>query len=367
VSAPAGDVRERDEVALDKIESALSARWRRIAEVAKQNKAPPLTRAFLWNLIVSGPAEQTPALIDQLAAEVPVRAIVLREAGEGEAVRAFVETNLGRQGAHAVGSDEVTIEVGARGAWRRVPSIVRSALCPDALTALVWVGEPPPPDHVACSFVGEVDRLILDSRRLPPVQDGERALGRILSLAERYPQLELCDLSWLGISALRGLCAGLFDPPRDPAPLAALDEVVVVSGVDTVQVRGLLMLGWLGVRLGWREPSQMRAERPGQRRFAVVRADGGRVNLRIETELGGPKHGVRRLELASRGQRWTLWRDNEKIELEGPGIPRRGQPARSHTVGERLAEALGGKGRDRQYREALTFAAALAGALPGGQ
>jgi glucose-6-phosphate dehydrogenase assembly protein OpcA len=369
------EVSARTEVAPDKIESALSARWRRIAEASKEQSKPPLTRAFLWNLIVSGRPDLTPALVDELAAELPARAIVLRnvvEPCEGERLHVFVETNLARQGTHQVGSDEIIIEVrgtddAALTSLRRVPSIVRSALVPDALTALLWCDVPPPVEHVACSFIGEVDRLILDSRRLPREPDGERGLARIMAIARKHPDLELCDISWLGISPLRGLLASLFDPPRDSAPLGKLDEVVVVSGVEGVQVRGLLMLGWLGCRLGWREPAQMRAEHPGQRRFTATRKDGGQVLLRIETERDGVKHGVRRLELRSGQERWSLSRDHEKITVEGPGIPRRQQPARSHSLAERLAEGLGGKGRDPIYREALAFAAALAGAVDEGE
>ena len=362
---------DRTECPADKIEAALATRWRRIGEEAVEQKQPPVTRAFLWNLIVSGPVDQTPALIDQLATELPARAIVLRRPAHGDGqLRVFVETNVARKGPHTVGSDEVIIEIGgtdehARAACARVPSIVRSALVPDALTALVWVGAPPPVDHVTREFVTDIDRLILDSRRITPEPhgEGECGLGAILAIAEHNPNLELADLAWLGISPLRGLCASFFDPPQDAAPLSVIDEVVVSSGVEGVQVRGLLMLGWLGARLGWRAPSQLRAEKPGQRRFCAVRPDGGIVSMRIETELGGPRHGVRRFELAAGQKRWSLVRDDEKIEVLAPGMPVRIQPARSHSVGERLAEALGGKGRDRQYRHALAFAAALAGAV----
>ncbi len=361
------DFSARSEVEPHRIEAALALRWRQIAEEAQARHAPPVTRAFLWNLIVSGPAEQLPRLVDQLAAELPARAIVVSRpaAGDGD-LRAYVETNLQRSGPHAVGSDEVTIEIGgtdevARAAVARLPSIVRSALVPDALTALVWIDAPPPRDHVTRQFVDEVDRLILDTRRLPVEPDGERGLGGILALGERHPSLELVDLAWLGISPLRGQCAALFD--ADPSPLAALDEVLVVSGVDGVQVRGLLMLGWLGARLDWREPSQERATRPGQRLFRATRPDGGVVRLRIETDLSGARHGVRRLELTAGERRWALERDNEKIAAMAPGLPPRYQPARSHTVGERLAQALGARGRDANYRPALAFAAALAGAV----
>ncbi len=368
-SAEAGELELRVEVPPDKIEASIAQRWRRIAEAAKDRRGPPLTRAFLWNLIVSGPYEVTNALVDELAAELPTRAIVIARPEDGDgSLRAFVQTNLAGSGGHAVGSDQITIEIGggedlARAALARVPSLVRSVLVPDALTALVWIGAPAARDHVTRAFLGEVDRLILDSRRIPPQPDGELALGAILSLQQRLPKLEIADLAWLGISPLRGLLAALFDPPHDPAPLAVLDEVNVVSGVEGVQVRALLMLGWLGARLGWTAPRQQAATQTGERIFYATRPDGRPVRMRLTTDLRGARHGVRQLDLRSGECTWTLLRDHEKIEVHAPGLPPRRQPARSHTVGERLAEALGQKGRDANYRDALAFGAALAGAV----
>jgi glucose-6-phosphate dehydrogenase assembly protein OpcA len=368
VTDPAG-VEPRVEVAPDKIEAAIAQRWRRIAEATKDRQGPPVTRAFLWNLIVSGPFATTGKIVDDIAAELPTRAIVLQRPEDGDGtLHTFLETNLS-SGRHAVGSDEIIIQIGgpderASDALRRVPSLVRSVLVPDALTALVWIDAPPPRDHVTRTFLGEVDRLILDSRRIPPRPDGELGLGAILTLQQRYPKLEIADLAWLGISPLRGLLAALFDPPHDAGPLAALDEVSVVSGVEGVQVRALLMLGWLGARLGWTEARQEAATRSGERLFWATRPDGMPVRLRLTTEPGGARHGVRALELRAGERRWSLVRDDEKIEVRAPDLPPRLQPARSHSVGERLAAALGQKGRDPNYRDALGFGAELAGAVP---
>jgi hypothetical protein len=210
----------RSEVAPDKIEAALSARWRHIAEEAVERKSPPVTRAFLWNLVMSGPSDQTPALVDQLAKELPARAIVLSRvpAGDGK-LRTYVETNFSGHGAQTVGSDEVTIEIGgpdevAKPAMDLVESIIRSALVPDALTALVWVDAPPPLGHPTRALLSDIDRLILDTRRLPSGPDGEQALGGILAVSDAHPQLELVDFAWLGISPLRGLAIRRAIPRR---------------------------------------------------------------------------------------------------------------------------------------------------------
>jgi hypothetical protein len=50
---------------------------------------------------------------------------------------------------------------------------------------------------------------------------------------------------------------------------------------------------------------------------------------------------------------------DECINVRGPDLPPRSQPARSHSDAELLATALGAKGRDRVYKEALAQAAAL--------
>jgi len=354
----------RTEVEPNKIESALSARWRKIAEAEQRAHGKPTTRAVLWNVIFSGDAAVTRTLVDELVSESPARAIVLSQPKEGDGkLHTYVEQNFTRHGASSVGADEVTIEVGgdsdeARRSLERVPSIVRSVLVPDALTSLAWIGTPPPAEHVTRQLVGEVDRVILDSRRLPDdLQGGERALESVLAMYHRHPHLELADLAWLGISPLRGLTAALFDPPFDPRPILELDEVVVTSGVQGAQARGLLMLGWLGSRLGWTEPRP--DGDPAARAWVAERPDGGEVRMRVEVGEAGAKHGVRKLELSSGDQRWVLERDADKIEVRAPGLPVRQQPARSHSLAERIGEALGRKGRDKNYLDALKFAVEL--------
>ena len=103
-------------------------------------------------------------------------------------------------------------------------------------------------------LVHQTDRLIVDTRKL----DDERGLVELCALGQKEPELQLADLSWIGISPLRGMCAALFDPPRDPSVLLRLDRVRVVSNIQGTQARGLLALGWLMARLGWTQPAARR-------------------------------------------------------------------------------------------------------------
>jgi glucose-6-phosphate dehydrogenase assembly protein OpcA len=169
--------------------------------------------------------------------------------------------------------------------------------------------------------------------------------------------LELADLAWLGVSPLRGLCASLFDPPRDAARLDALDRVRVASGVRGTQTRALLTLGWLMARLGFRAPVPLAPE-PNLRRWRARRPAGGEVELQLETRLGGADHGVVELRLEAGGDTWSLVRDR-CIDVRAPDLPERMQPATSHTDAELIVSALGPRGRDPVFRAALAGAVAL--------
>src|SRR5947209_2935657 len=74
-----------------------------------------------------------------------------------------------------------------------------------------------------------------------------------------------------------------------------------------------------------------------------------------------PLHGVAALELSAGHDTWSLER-TDIICVRGPDVPPRAQPARSHTDAELLASALGGRGRDPVFREALGAAVSLVGA-----
>jgi hypothetical protein len=64
------------------------------------------------------------------------------------------------------------------------------------------------------------------------------------------------------------------------------------------------------------------------------------------------------LELEAADGVWSLKRDSS-IHVNGPDLPARSQPARSHSDAELLASALGSRGRDTMFRDALAAAAEL--------
>jgi hypothetical protein len=346
------------EVPVGRIEAELAALWRRAAEARPGQVPNAVTRACLWNLVVrvQGDVDFKHAknVIDDLSQRIPARTIVMRiEPNEPDNLRAWVEANWRRRegGGPASGSDEVTLWASGK-AVDRVPSLVRSLLYTDAPTAMYWAESLPSPGPVVRELVHQADRLIVDTRKL----EDERGLAELCELGARDPDLQLADLSWIGISPLRGMCAALFDPPRDTSVLERLDRVRVVSNIRGTQARGLLALGWLAARLGWREPARMSDEK-GARRWKARRKDGKPITLELSTEPGGD-HGVAGLELHAGGDVWSLVRDSS-IHVSGPDMPPRSQPARSHSDAELLASALGARGRDVVFRDALGCAAEL--------
>jgi glucose-6-phosphate dehydrogenase assembly protein OpcA len=346
------------EVPIGRIEAELAALWRAAASHAEK----PVTRACLWNFFVRcvGDADfkYGKQLIDDISQRIPARVIVLRpEPGLGEGqIRSWVEANWRRDGHGASGSDEVTLVAGGKSVERMV-SLVRALTITDAPTAMMWIGALPDESAPVRMLLKETDRLIVDSRKLP----SEAGLAELARIDAAHPDLEVVDLSWLGVSPLRGLLAAMFDPPQDPTPLERLERVRVTSGVKGPQTRALLCLGWLGARLGWSGYRRV-ADTGGAgdlRRWSATRRDGGTITVELATQLGGADHGVVGLELFDRADTWSLGRDRTCIDVRAPGLPQRLQPARSHSDAELTVSALGPRGRDKVFHEALAHAARL--------
>src|SRR5262249_50230545 len=143
-------------------------------------------------------------LIDDLSKHVPARVIVLHTQLDAPdaPVRAWVEANWRSSSHGQSGSDEVTLWAAGR-TVERLPSLVRSLVVTDAPTAMLWWG--PPPSEATRELLLEIERLIVDTRKLPSEQD----LAEYLGLVDEQPQTEMVDCAWLGVRPLRGLCAGM--------------------------------------------------------------------------------------------------------------------------------------------------------------
>lgn len=351
------------EVSPRRIEAELSDLWRQAAREAQAAGKRPVSRACLWNLALFAPnalLEQAKRLIDGLAAQIPTRAIVMIDQGEGGAahdestVRTWVEANWQKvKGRRRSGSDEITIVTSGHGI-RRLAALARALWVTDAPIAMVWWGPIPDAGDPALELLAEVDRLIIDTRKLLHPRD----FLRCADLLDKNLRIEVVDCAWLGVRPLRGLLAALFDPPGDSTVLRELDTIIVRSGVRQTPARGLLFIAWLSHCLGW--GGTRRVDIEGYK-WTAVRASGALVSISLEQSGDGPNHGITEIELRQGNLTWQLIRDDNCVQVLAPGFPDRNQPIRSHTHAELVASALGPHGRDAIYRDVLRRVAELVG------
>ena len=105
--------------------------------------------------------------------------------------------------------------------------------------------------------------------------DPAAALLRICQLSQHT---EIVDLAWLRCTPWRERLAAAYDPQSRRAELATLSKISVRHRADSA-VSGLLLVGWLCARLGWRPEA---LTQHGSLMRGRARARRGEVELRLE-------------------------------------------------------------------------------------
>src|SRR5712692_5173504 len=225
------------------IEANLAALWRELAKADAR-----IARAVMSNLIVFrdrvAPADAEPAAIiaglplDEIASRHPSRMIVLEHC-RGETP----------DGPFAAGVGIVTF--GPPHARYGIEQILVRSACPDAsllsilrrfvrgdLPTTVWwtedLSEAPPLGPIL-----EVGRqLLYDSRRWRDVRRGVTALAPVVENA----RIDLADLNWRRLAALRRALVHARGPLSSPAGQRVVFRIVAAPGED---VLAWLCAGWL--------------------------------------------------------------------------------------------------------------------------
>ncbi|MBA3328683.1 MAG: glucose-6-phosphate dehydrogenase assembly protein OpcA [Solirubrobacterales bacterium] len=199
--------------------------------------------------------------------------------------------------------------------------------------------------------------VLLDSADEP---DHAVALDRSCALAERA---YVVDLAWLRSTPWRERVASAFDPADRRAELHTLSKVSVRHRADSA-VSGLLLLGWLCARLGWRPEALMHH---GDLLRGHARGRRGEVELRLEPVGDMSVPGLAGIELTSdrgtvlgleRGEGGLTVRRREVHGTEQTWTvlgASRGEPG---ILGEGIRQALL---RDPTFRPALTAGRELLG------
>ena len=260
-----------------------------------------------------------------------------------------------RPGEFALMRETVIVSVGER----HLPHLERivDPLVVTDLSTLVWSphGHPAAVDSLVTPSAGArpvAQCLLLDSVGEPEPRE---ALDRICALAEH---VDVVDLAWLRVTPWRERLAAHYDPADRRPELATMSKISVRHGPESL-LSGLMLIGWLCTRLGWR-PEQL--TRPGDLLRGHARGRRGEVELRLEpfgrlgvpglagVEISSDRGTVLGLERGEGGLRATR-RERRGTEREWTVLgASRGEPG---ILGEGIRHALM---PDPTYAPALTAA-----------
>jgi glucose-6-phosphate dehydrogenase assembly protein OpcA len=180
-----------------------------------------------------------------------------------------------RPGEFSLMRETVVVSVGER----HLPHLARivDPLVVTDLTTVVWSphGHPDAVDSLVRPAGGSrpvAQCVLLDSAGEPDVRD---ALHRVCSLAEL---VDVVDLAWLRVTPWRERLAAHYDPADRRPELQTLSKLSVRHGSNSL-VSGLLLVGWMCDRLGWRPE---RLNRHDDLLRGRARSRRGEVELRLE-------------------------------------------------------------------------------------
>jgi glucose-6-phosphate dehydrogenase assembly protein OpcA len=197
--------------------------------------------------------------------------------------------------------------------------------------------------------------VLLDSVDDPELDD---AVARARALAERA---YVVDLAWLRSTPWRERIAATFDPPRWRVQLPTISKVEVRHHPASAAA-GILFLGWLASRLGWK-PSRLASSSGGLQCRARTRK--GEVEMRLCPEPAQAVRGLAGVTIETgQGTLVSLTRGEGGLRLRR--VTRRGGEHEWTVMGASRGEpGILGEGirqallRDPTYRPALDAAAAM--------
>jgi glucose-6-phosphate dehydrogenase assembly protein OpcA len=343
------------------IERDLAALWRQAS--ADQDAQRAVTRACLWNLVFHAEGEEIfwriKKLIDAISPAVPARVLVLRPepVGEGPELEAWISANchIAPGGGKLLCSEEVTITGRGPGA-EHFPGVVRALLVPDVPVAFYWAGPPPTDLRASRPLLAGIDRLLVDTGDL----EQEDQLKGLAQFATAASGVDLADLGWLRLAPYRFLLASLFDRPVGADPVVTAKRVTLEVAPKRAAT-AVLLLGWMSSRLKWGRPR--RTQSSGHRQWIVARM-GGEVVLEVKESqqlAEETRHGIVSIEIESSvGSSFKIRRVSEEYaEISSPNMPTRTLSAPSHKDEELMVAALGVRGHDPLFAEALARAAEI--------
>ncbi|MGI8877269.1 MAG: glucose-6-phosphate dehydrogenase assembly protein OpcA [Candidatus Limnocylindria bacterium] len=358
------------------------ARLRRAQSAQAADQGHVVARAAVLNLVVHATREpharRAGATIGQLAQRHPSRAVIVhadRDLEPGFEAQLAMHCLLpaadaGRQ----ICYEQILIR--ARGdSDERLASAVIPLLLPDLPVFLWWTGTPPVDQRHFDDLLALADRFIVDSADFARPDLTLQQIALICGAGRgRYG---VTDFNWTRITAWRELVAAFFDVADWRALLAHISGIRVgfavdADGRDIHPSQALLLIGWLGSRLGWRPTGALAPSEAGGMLFAMRRRDGAQIQVRVRPRF---ERGLAEGDLS--GLRLQAERDGSLTEFVvkrvhgtahalatvtrgGQVISSRTVPLPAPSVTDLLGEELTIAGSDRIYEDALAALVRLA-------
>jgi hypothetical protein len=351
------------------VDAAFSGLWRQAVE-RMGGANSHVVRACLWNLVAHVPVQAAPGeepervvrLLEQVIPAVPSRVIRLQTLPPSQAPAAGVEVQA-RVRTHClpgpgvggtVCAEEVDLSgYGAAGEFH-FPALVRALRVPDLPMALLWLNALPREGTLLEQLIADSDRIVVDSHFLT----GEGDLMRLLEVV-RKARLSFADLGWMRLTPARYLIAKLFDPPGQAEKLQALEGIRVETTPDG-RNEGVLLLGWLLSRCGYREFKAEAA--PAGHRWRVRRGNRSfPVEMTTRGDFAGFDYdGILSLAIQAGNERYTLDQvDQEHVALDSPHHRHHKVALHGWEDSELVVAALGSGEADAVYGDALAVATGL--------
>lgn len=358
------------------------ARMRRTQGAALADGGQVVARAVVLNLVVHATREvharRAAATIGRLAQRHPSRAVIVhadREPPPGLPAQLAMHgllpaTAAGRQ----VSYEQILIR--ARGdSAELLASAVIPLLLPDLPVFLWWTGTPPADRRPFDDVLALADRLIVDSADFARPDVTLPVIARLCAAGRG--RFGVTDFNWTRITPWRELVAAFFDVPDQRVLLEHITGLRVgfavdADGRDIHPSQALLLVGWLGSRLGWRPTGALAPSEAGGLFFTMRRSDGAEVQVRVRPRF---EPGIAEGDLS--GLRLQAERDGRLTEFVVKRVPgttcalatvaaggtvasSRTLPLPAPSVTELLGEELTIADSDRIYEDALAALVSLA-------
>ena len=315
------------------------------------------TPARVLNLVVVADREWRGEIqnrLDQVGRYHASRTILCCVEPKRETIDAWVSMEGDRPGSPTdlcVLHEQVVLDVGPRHV-DHLQTIVDPLVVTD-LATLVWSPHGYPEAVDALLDLAQI--VLIDSVNEP---DPGGALRRAEQLSERA---YIVDLAWLRSTPWRERVAFTFDPRQWRSELSKISSVTVKHRPDS-GVAGLLFLGWLATRLGWK-PGSMVSQNGALHGVAHARRQDVKVRLEPDETMSAPGLAGIAIETAS-GVSISL--DRGAGGLRARRILRDGRESQWTVMGASRGEAgILGEGirqamlRDTMYGPALSAAGAM--------